>query len=68
MFASGTTIEVQAAANGTADGTYDFGGIVGANDSAGQGFATFSDKFAVSNGFKVDGTKLNATAQHFPNK
>ena len=58
---------VQATANGTADGTYDFGGIVGANDSAGPGFATFSDKFVVSNGFQVDGTKLKATAQQFPN-
>lgn len=47
-------IKVQAAANGTTDGTYDFGGTVGANNSAGVGFATFSDKFVISNGFTVD--------------
>ncbi|MCT6923027.1 S-layer homology domain-containing protein [Metasolibacillus sp.] len=50
--------EVQAAANGTADGTYDFGGVVGIPNSAEIGFTTFSDKFAISNGFAVDGTQL----------
>ena len=47
-------IEVHAAVNGTTDGTYDFGGTVGADNSAGPGFATFSDKFVISNGFAVD--------------
>ncbi|WP_421663229.1 cadherin-like beta sandwich domain-containing protein [Lysinibacillus telephonicus] len=47
-------VEVQAAEDGAGEVTYDFGGTVGENDSAGPGFATFSEMFVISNGFKVD--------------
>ena len=50
--------------SGSADGTYDFGGTIGANNSAGAGFATYSDKFVISNGFAVnDATSIYAASQ-----
>ena len=41
-------------ANGTANGTYDFSGIIGAPNSGGPGFVTYSDKFVISNGIEVN--------------
>ncbi|MFC0252221.1 Ig-like domain-containing protein [Massilia consociata] len=35
---------------GTANGTYEFGGDIGAPDSGGTGFVSYSDKFVISNG------------------
>ncbi|MGE7694703.1 hypothetical protein ACQKNC_11370, partial [Lysinibacillus sp. NPDC094177] len=61
-------IEVKADANGTADGTYDFGGTVGANNSAGTGFATFSNKFVISNGFSVDPGTTQLYTTNFTDK
>ncbi|MSM39796.1 MAG: hypothetical protein GJT30_09295 [Geobacter sp.] len=52
---------------GTTDGTYDFSdgntatnGNIGADDSAGTGFATFSDKFFLSNGMLIDDIVLTS--------
>ena len=56
---SGIPVKTFAAGSiGTIDGTYDFSGPLGPDNSAGSGFATFGDKFVVSNGFHVDGTQL----------
>lgn len=44
--------------NGTADGTYDFAGTLGAADSGGLGFKTQNDKFKVSNIFAADSPKI----------
>ncbi|WP_341280925.1 cadherin-like beta sandwich domain-containing protein [Paenibacillus sp. FSL H8-0537] len=46
------------AASGTADGTYDFGDNLGANNSGGSGFKKQGDKFVVTNGFAKEGTSL----------
>lgn len=52
---------------GTANGTYDFStgdagtnGGIGADNSAGAGFATFSDKFVLSNGMLIDDLVLTS--------
>ncbi|MBI5655915.1 MAG: hypothetical protein HZC44_03430 [Geobacter sp.] len=52
---------------GTTDGTYDFSdgntatnGNIGADNSAGTGFATFSDKFFLSNGMLIDDIVLTS--------
>jgi hypothetical protein len=54
------------AANGLADGTYDFGANPGAPNSGGTGFVRFSDKFDISNGIGVDGTIMYAADQLTP--
>ncbi|MBM7647789.1 methionine-rich copper-binding protein CopC [Bacillus ectoiniformans] len=51
-------IQSYAGSNGTNNGTYDFSGSLDADNSAGSGFANFSDKFVISNGFEVYGTQL----------
>ncbi|XKO56822.1 S-layer homology domain-containing protein [Lysinibacillus fusiformis] len=61
-------IEVEAAVNGTADGTYDFGGSVSGDNSAGAGFSTFSDKFIISNGFVVDPATSQLYTQNYTPK
>ncbi|QPA60158.1 S-layer homology domain-containing protein [Lysinibacillus sphaericus] len=61
-------IEVEAAVNGTADGTYDFGGSVSGDNSAGAGFSTFSDKFIISNGFAVDPATSQLYTQNYTPK
>ena len=61
-------IEVQATANGTADGMYDFDGTVGAYNSAGAGFATFSDKFVINNGFTIDPGTTQLYTTNFTDK
>lgn len=62
-----STMKAYAGANGKADGTYDFSGTVGPNNSAGPSFATFSDKFVISNGFSVEGSQLWSMDQQEPN-
>ncbi|MGB9082132.1 MAG: hypothetical protein WCD00_12605, partial [Desulfuromonadaceae bacterium] len=47
-----------AGTTGTADGTYDFGGL-GANDSAGTGWATLGDKFKVGNKLFIEWPSVN---------
>jgi len=42
------------ATNGTANGTYDFGGVIGNPDSGGAGFVSYSDKFVISNGIAIN--------------
>ncbi len=54
-------------AYGKDDGTYDFSGKVGRNDSAGPGFATFSDKFVISNDFEAVGSQLWSMGQQVAN-
>ncbi|MFB9273906.1 InlB B-repeat-containing protein [Cohnella cellulosilytica] len=49
-----------AVSNGTADGTYDFGGTLGLNEG---GYRKVGDKFRVSNGFAQSGTSLTAASQ-----
>lgn len=48
---SGLKVE---AANGACSGTLPFSGTVGANNSAGTGFANYSNNFIVNNGFTID--------------
>ncbi|MFC4778173.1 cadherin-like beta sandwich domain-containing protein [Paenibacillus sp. GCM10023252] len=61
------TPEAVQASAGTADGTYHFGGSLGAHDSGGTGFKTYEDKFHVSNGFSQDGTAIWSDGQQAPN-
>ena len=49
-------------ATGTANGTYDFGATIGAANSAGTGFSTFSDKFVVSNGMATNVAPCTTTS------
>ncbi|SOC16591.1 cadherin domain-containing protein [Ureibacillus xyleni] len=54
---SAIPVKTFAVTEGTANGTYDFGGL-GANDSASPGFAILGDKFHISNTFGQDGTRI----------
>ena len=67
MFAAFCCGHADAAINGTANGTYDFSngdtptnGGIGADNTAGAGFATFSDKFVLSNGMLIDDLVLTS--------
>ncbi|WP_201264891.1 X2-like carbohydrate binding domain-containing protein, partial [Brevibacillus reuszeri] len=57
---------IYAVSSGTTDGTYDFGGALGADDSGGLGFKKLNDKFLVSNGFIQDRTAIWSEDPHLP--
>lgn len=57
---SAMTVTSYAATTGTADGTYDFGGLVDSGGYEGAGFKTQGDKFLVSQCFAQDGATIYA--------